>query len=107
MSLATSYAMYILFALPLGFGAGMIDMSVNHFLAAQYKPHHMNFLHAFYGFGVTIGPGIMALTLREENWRNAFLIIGFILAVITVLVLASLKFWSQEGVDERHSTHQT
>lgn len=107
MSRAPSYVVLILFALPLGFGAGMIDMSVNHFLAAHYKAHHMNFLHAFYGFGVTIGPGIMALTLRDENWRGAFLIVGLILTGITMLVLFSAKFWTKEAPQARLDAHQT
>ena len=107
MSLAPSFPLLILAALPLGFGAGVIDMSVNHFLAAHYKPYHMNFLHAFYGLGVTVGPGVMALTLQEENWRAAFLIIGIILSVIALLLLLSFPIWVKEIANGRLETHQT
>jgi fucose permease len=105
MSFAQQFNLLIVFALPLAFGAGMIDMSLNHVMAAQYKAHHMNFLHAFYGIGVTLGPGIMALTLAEENWRLAFRFVALILLGIAASVRGSFRLWHEEPEHVRSHHH--
>ncbi|MCK7486822.1 MAG: hypothetical protein MZU97_15940 [Bacillus subtilis] len=61
ISRVDAYYQMLFFAFPLGIGAGAIDVSLNHYLAANYKASHMNYLHSFYGIGVTAGPTIMAL----------------------------------------------
>ncbi|MDX9692431.1 MAG: MFS transporter, partial [Acholeplasmataceae bacterium] len=60
MSQVTSFYQMLFFALPLGMGAGAIDVSLNHYLAKNYQARHMSYLHSFYGIGVTVGPTIMA-----------------------------------------------
>ena len=94
----------LFFALPLGVGAGAIDVSLNHYLATYYKASHMSFLHAFYGIGVTLGPSVMAYTLQSENWRLGYMIVGGLLLGIAVLVFISFPLWHKEMKDE--ATHE-
>ena len=86
----------IVSALPLGFGAGAIDTSLNDYVAANLKAHHMNWLHAFWGVGATIGPIIMGVVLNNHfSWRNGYLIIGCIQLAVVVILFFSLPLWKQ------------
>ena len=60
-----------LFAIPLGLGAGAIDSGLNHYVALHYRATHMNFLHCFYGIGVSLSPYVMSLALSGQgDWRG-------------------------------------
>jgi MFS family permease len=54
-----SFAWLVVLAVPMGLGAGTVDASLNHFVAAHYSSRHMNWLHGFWGIGATAGPLIM------------------------------------------------
>lgn len=83
-------------AIPLGLGAGSIDTALNNFVAMHYKAGHINFLHAFYGIGVSLSPYIMSIALKTDNnwrlgYRNAFLI----QTAITVFLLLTMSVWGK------------
>lgn len=83
-------------AIPLGLGAGSIDTALNNYVAMHYKASHINFLHSFYGIGVSLSPYIMSLALaKDNNWRlgyrNAFLI----QTVIATFLLVTLPVWKK------------
>ena len=105
MSLSYNYFLFILFAVPLGIGAGAIDFSINHYVTIHYKASHMNFLHSFYGVGVLIGPMVMALILRQEVWRLGYEIIGGILVFIVLVTFASRSLWFKESGEHREEHH--
>jgi fucose permease len=95
----------LFFALPLGIGAGAIDVSLNHYLASHYKASHMNYLHSFYGIGVTAGPSIMAYTLSQNAWRTGYVIVGSILLFIALILLVSFPLWQKEHREQRDTVH--
>lgn len=101
MSRVTSFYQLLFFALPLGMGAGAIDVSLNHYLTIHYEAKHMNYLHSFYGVGVTLGPTIMAYALKENSWRMAYLIVGSMLILISLVVFLSFPLWFKEK-EEKH-----
>jgi fucose permease len=105
MSQVNAFWQMLFFAVPLGVGAGAIDVSLNHYLTKHYKASHMNYLHSFYGIGVTLGPSIMAYTLSKNSWRLGYMIIGSILLVIALIVLLSFKLWNKEEKDNREEEH--
>ena len=43
-------------AVPLGIGAGSIDTALNNYVVLHYNSMQTNFLHCFYGVGVTVSP---------------------------------------------------
>ena len=91
-----NFLFLIVSALPLGFGAGAIDTSLNDYVAANLKAHHMNWLHAFWGVGATIGPIIMGVVLNNHfSWRNGYLSIGCIQFAVVVILFFSLPLWKQ------------
>ena len=91
-----NFFLLIVAALPLGFGAGAIDTSVNNYVSSNLKAHHMNWLHAFWGMGATLGPIIMGVVLDNHfSWRNGYLIIGSIQLILAFILLISLPLWKQ------------
>lgn len=106
LSQVSAFYQMLFFALPLGVGAGAIDVSLNHYLASHYKAKHMNYLHSFYGIGVTLGPTVMAYTLSQNMWRSGYIIVGCILLFISLLILFSFKLWKKENQQEREDVHR-
>jgi fucose permease len=94
-SAAPSVIWLMVFAVPLGLGAGAIDSALNHYVAGHYAAHHMSWLHCFWGVGVTVSPMIMAAYLDEGAWRDGYLTIGIIQSGIAALLLMSLPLWKR------------
>lgn len=105
MSQASAFYLIVLLAIPLGLGAGAIDLSLNHYVAVHFKASHMNYLHSFYGLGVTFGPLIMSYTLRDDSWRLGYIIVGSVLLFIALCILVSFRFWDKETVEHREEHH--
>ncbi len=55
-SVAPSLGWLVVLAIPLGIGGGAVDAALNHYVASNYKAHHMSWLHCFWGVGATMGP---------------------------------------------------
>ncbi len=95
-----NFYLLILAALPLGFGAGAIDTSLNHYVAANLKAHHMNWLHAFWGLGATLGPMIMGVLLNQQfSWRSGYMVIGVIQVLLVAVLFFSLPLWKENKSD--------
>jgi fucose permease len=91
-----NFYLLIVAALPIGFGAGAIDTSLNDYVSINFKAHHMNWLHAFWGVGATMGPVIMGVMLNNHfSWRNGYLIIGGIQLLLVMILFLSLPLWKQ------------
>lgn len=85
-----------IFAIPLGLGAGAIDSGLNSYVALHYRASHMNFLHCFYGVGVTLSPYLMSLALsNQNNWRGGYRAVSYIQAAIALLAFLSLPLWKK------------
>lgn len=95
-SVAPSFLWLVALAVPLGLGAGAIDGSLNNYVALHCKPHHMSWLHCFWGIGATLGPVIVSMYLKGSgNWRGGYGTIGFIQLAIGVLLLLALPLWER------------
>jgi MFS family permease len=69
--------MMVLLGVFAGLGAGAIDAGLNTYVAAHYNEGLMQWLHACYGIGVTLGPIIMTITLTALNsWRIGYRVVG-------------------------------
>lgn len=84
-----------LFAIPLGLGAGAIDTALNNYVALHYKATHMNFLHCFYGIGVSLSPFLMSLVLSHDTWRNGYRLMFWFQSGIALLTIVSLPIWKK------------
>jgi fucose permease len=93
-SKAPSIVWLTLFAVPLGLGGGSVDAALNNYVALHYKPHHMSWLHCFWGVGATLGPIIMAQNIKNNsNWSNGFLTVSLIQFTLVAILLFTLPLW--------------
>lgn len=99
-SVAGSYWMLFLFAVPYGLGAGSIDASVNHYVANNYSGSVMNFLHCFYGVGAVISPYIMSAALRTARWNEGYRWTAYVQTGILLVCILSIPLWKNNGSDE-------
>ncbi len=95
ISFAPNIAVMVICSVILGYGAGAIDTGLNNFVSLHYKAHHMNWLHCFWGVGVTVSPLIMSVFLGDggTEWRKGYRVVALLQLIIAVLVFFSLKKW--------------
>ena len=89
-------AMAICGSILMGFGAGAIDTGLNNCVSTHYKARHMNWLHAFWGVGVTLSPIIMGAFLdMNNNWRGGYRCVSCIQFAIFAVSLFSLPLFKK------------
>ena len=110
-SVVPTFALMIPLAVILGLGAGAIDSGLNNYVALHCKASHMNFLHCFYGVGVTLSPYIMSLALNNTGWRNGYRYAFYVQAAIALLLIVSIPLWkkssSTDQTDEKKGVNLT
>ena len=94
-SFTQSFAVMIPLAIVLGLGAGAIDSGLNNYVALHFKASHMNFLHCFYGVGVSLSPYLMSVALSNAGWRGGYRYAFCVQAVITILLIISIPLWKK------------
>lgn len=99
-ALAPNFFIVCLCTVPLGFGAGAIDAALNNYVALNYKATHMNFLHCFYGVGVSLSPYLMSLALKGQNWRGGYAYATVLQVVITIITFLALPVWAKVSHSE-------
>ncbi len=114
ISFSPNIVVMMICAIIMCYGQGAIDTGLNNYISLHYEARHMNWLHCFWGVGVTISPLIMSAFLNTENgsWRNGYRILSLIQISIAVLVALSLKKWKKlekedikEQVEEQNEKH--
>ena len=80
-----------------GLGAGAIDAGLNTYVAAHFGERLMQWLHASYGIGVTIGPIIMTIALANFNsWRLGYRTVGGFQILLAICFVLTLPLWLQQ-----------
>ena len=99
-SFAPSFWFMIPLAVILGLGAGAIDSGLNNYVALHFKASHMNFLHCFYGVGVSLSPYLMSQALSNAGWRGGYRYAFYVQAAITLLLIISIPMWKKSSSAE-------
>jgi fucose permease len=101
-----SFAWLVVLAVPMGLGAGTVDASLNHFVAAHYSSRHMNWLHGFWGIGATAGPLIMGWAVASAaGWTLGAKTIGLLQLGLAVVLFLTLSLWSREHATPPAAAH--
>src|SRR3954454_2908681 len=82
----------------LGFAAelsgGAIDRSLIAYAAAHFSPRAMNWLHACFGIGATLGPAIMTgVIVGGQSWRIGYVIVGAMQLALAVCFVVTRQLW--------------
>ena len=106
MAHVSSFVQMIALVFPLGLGAGAVDAGLNHFVARHYSSRHMNWLHACWGAGATLGPLIFSATLASGgSWSAGYAAIAACQLVLAAILLASLRLWSKAPESAHRTDH--
>ena len=101
-SLSSEFWMICLFAIPYGLGAGGVDSSINNYVATHYSSKHMNWLHAMWGIGATIGPLLMGYTLTSgKTWDKGYLLLGILQAIVVLILFFTINLWKENKKEEK------
>lgn len=89
--------MMVLLGILAGLGAGAIDAGLNTYVAAHFGEGLMQWLHASYGVGVTLGPIIMTIALTTlDSWRAGYRTVGGFQLVLAAAFLLTLPLWNRK-----------
>lgn len=99
-SFAPSFWVLSALAVPLGFGAGAVDSSLNSYVAEHYSSKIMNWLHACWGLGAMVSPLLITLLINKSgSWRTGYFTIGCIQLSLSVILFLTLKLWKRNFSD--------
>jgi fucose permease len=89
--------MMVVLGVAAGLGAGAIDAGLNTYVAAHFGDGVMQWLHASFGVGITLGPIIMTVVLtRWSAWRLGYIIVGVFQLLLAVGFALTLPLWNRK-----------
>ncbi len=95
--------MMVLLGVVAGFGAGAIDAGLNTYVAAHFSEGLMQWLHASWGVGITLGPIIMTLGLgATDTWYTGYRIVGGFQLFLAACFVMTLPMWSDNDKPVAH-----
>lgn len=95
-SVSSSWPVMIAFGFLAGLGGGSVDAGLNAYGATHFSARTLNWLHAFFGLGTTIGPLIVTTVLGAGLvWRWSYAIVGCAQAILAVTFFLTRKRWLQ------------
>jgi fucose permease len=96
-TLVPSWWMVVPLGIVAGLGAGAIDAGLNTYVATHFGEGLMQWLHASYGIGVTLGPIIMTTALTTLNsWRAGYRMVGGCQLLLAVCFALTLPMWDHK-----------
>ena len=94
--LAPTWPVFVACAVVWGLGSGAIDAGLNAYVSNQFSARHVNWLHACYSLGATLGPLLMAAMLvRAGSWRHGYALVGGALLLMTAGFFVTRHGWHE------------
>ncbi len=79
-----------------GLGGGAVDAGLNAYGATHFSARTLNWLHAFFGLGTTLGPLIVTATLNAGLvWRWSYVVVGGAQVLLALTFFATRSRWQQ------------
>lgn len=94
---------YLLLALGFIFGLGMgsLDSGLNNYAADNFRPRLLNWLHASFGVGTTLGAFLMTVILNANyGWRTGFGVIASFNLLVLILFVFTKPNWQLKSEDK-------
>jgi len=91
-ALTPAWPLMVVLGFLAGLGGGAVDAGLNAYGAANFSARTLNWLHAFFGLGTTLGPLIVTAVLSSGfSWRWSYVVVG------SAQVLLALTFYLTRG----------
>jgi fucose permease len=103
-ALAPGWLLFVPWAVVWGLGSGGIDAGLNAYASRHFSARHVNWLHACYSVGATLGPLVMtAMLVKLGSWRLGYATVGGALLLMTIIFFVTREGWmdSAPGADEK------
>lgn len=95
-TLVPSWWMMLALAVVAGLGAGAIDAGINNYAAANFGEHQMQWLHASFGIGITMGPVIMTAGINLiHSWRLGYSFVGISQIILAACFAITASVWKK------------
>jgi fucose permease len=95
-TLVPQWWMMVALGLVAGMGGGAIDAGLNTYVASNFGEGLMQWLHASFGVGVTLGPIIMTVGLNWFNsWYWGYRNVGTAQIVLALCFVLTISMWRQ------------
>ena len=105
MGMAPSWLALVGAAFCFGISSGAIDAGMNTYFAMNLSPRLMNWLHASFGLGATLGPLLMTSLLSVGAvWRWGYWILGAAHVLVALWVYVRADKWQMHGDDPASQT---
>ncbi|MGE5409847.1 MAG: MFS transporter [Clostridiales bacterium] len=100
-TLIGSWWLIIPLAVIAGLGAGAIDAGINTYVASNFGERLMQWLHASYGIGITLGPIIMTMGLNLfSSWKWGYILVGTAQLALALCFGLTHSVWQSRKSDE-------
>lgn len=93
-SLAPTWPLFVACAVIWGLGSGGIDTGLNAYSSSHFSARQVNWLHACYSIGATLGPLLMTMMLFWSSWRMGYSVVGGMLLGMMVIFLVTRNSWT-------------
>jgi fucose permease len=95
LALSPAWPFFVGGALVVGLGSGAVDAALNGYAANHFAPRHMNWLHACYSAGATLGPAAMTAALAGASFRTGYAALAAVLGAMSVAFFATRARWDR------------
>ena len=97
-TLAPGYWLIVFLGIFAGLGAGAIDAGINTYIASEHSEGLMQWLHASFGIGITLGPIIMTAGLNIfESWRWGYVVVGAAQVTLALIFGLTRRLWKRDA----------
>ena len=95
---APGWWMMVIAGVAAGLGGGGIDVTLNTYVASSQGDRLMQWLHASYGIGATIGPVIMTTAIAlSGGWRWGYGVVGILQFALAICFLLTIPMWEKRS----------
>ncbi len=107
-TLAPAWWIMVALGIVAGLGAGAIDAGLNTYIAANHGEGLMQWLHASFGVGITLGPIIMTAGLNLFGaWRVGYVVVGTAQLTLALCFALTASRWKQAPQAEHEAQRLT
>ena len=85
-----------------GVGAGLTGTGINSFAATNFSSSRMNWLHAAFGVGATLGPTLIIFLVIDLGWawRGSYVLFGVLGLMLVALFFITRREWRIQAADD-------
>lgn len=102
-ALSLTWGLLIFMSFIIGAGSATLSTGMNTFVAANYPSSRMNWLHASFGLGATLGPMIVTFLVIDHGfaWQWSYVALAATRIVLMIFFVVTLREWRIDSDPEQ------